>query len=94
MCVLWGMPLPSARVVVAVLVPAAACTVVALLAFFALIAEAGPQRALVVTSGSSTVALALGMPYWASRSRAQLSSEGLRAARGSAAGERPRGGRA
>ena len=52
---------PSTRVVVAVTVLALACTVVALLAFFALIAEAGPQRALVITFVNPAVALALGI---------------------------------
>jgi drug/metabolite transporter (DMT)-like permease len=52
---------PSGRVVVAVVVLALACTVVALLAFFALIAEAGPQRALVITFVNPAVALALGI---------------------------------
>ena len=56
-----GLEVPSGRVVVAVLVLTAACTVVALLAFFALILEAGPQRALVITFVNPAVALALGI---------------------------------
>ena len=56
-----GLEVPSGRVVVAVLVLAGACTVAALLMFFALIAEAGPQRALVITYVNPAVALALGM---------------------------------
>ena len=56
-----GLQVPSGRVVVAVLVLTVACTVVALLAFFALIAEAGPQRALVITFVNPAVALLLGI---------------------------------
>ena len=56
-----GLELPSGRVVVAVLVLALACTVAALLMFFALIAEAGPQRALVITFINPAVALLLGI---------------------------------
>ena len=56
-----GLELPSARVLTAVLVLTALCTVVALLAFFALIAEAGPQRALVITFVNPAVALLLGI---------------------------------
>ena len=56
-----GLEVPSGRVVVAVLVLTLACTVAALLAFFALIAEAGPQRALVITFVNPAVALLLGI---------------------------------
>lgn len=56
-----GLDVPSGRVVLAVLVLALACTVIALLAFFALIAEAGPQRALVFTFVNPAVALLLGI---------------------------------
>ena len=56
-----GLTVPSGRVVVAVLLLTGACTVVALLAFFALIAEAGPQRALVITFVNPAVALLLGI---------------------------------
>lgn len=56
-----GLEVPSGRVVVAVLVLALACTVAALLMFFALIAEAGPQRALVITFVNPAVALVLGI---------------------------------
>ena len=56
-----GLEVPSGRVVAAVLVLTIACTVVALLAFFALIAEAGPQRALVITFVNPAVALLLGI---------------------------------
>ncbi|MCW2616757.1 MAG: cyeA, partial [Frankiales bacterium] len=52
---------PSGKVVWAVVGLALLCTVVALLAFFALIAEAGPQRALVITYVNPAVALALGI---------------------------------
>lgn len=56
-----GLEVPSGRVVWAVVVLAMACTVVALLAFFALIKEAGPQRALVITYVNPAVALLLGI---------------------------------
>lgn len=56
-----GLEVPSGRVVWAVVVLAGACTVAALLAFFALIAEAGPQRALVITYVNPAVALLLGI---------------------------------
>ena len=56
-----GLEVPSGRVVVAVLLLTGACTVAALLAFFALIAEAGPQRALVITFVNPAVALVLGI---------------------------------
>lgn len=56
-----GLEVPSGRVVWAVVVLALACTVAALLAFFALIKEAGPQRALVVTFVNPAVALLLGI---------------------------------
>ena len=52
---------PSGRVVAAVLVLAVACTVAAMLLFFALIAEAGPHRALVITFVNPAVALVLGI---------------------------------
>ena len=47
--------------VLAVLLLVGLCTVAALLAFFALIAEAGPQRALVITFVNPAVALLLGI---------------------------------
>ncbi len=56
-----GLEVPSGRVVWAVVVLSLACTVAALLAFFALIAEAGPQRALVITFVNPAVALLLGI---------------------------------
>lgn len=56
-----GLEVPSGTVVLAVVVLAGACTVAALLAFFALIAEAGPQRALVITYVNPAVALLLGI---------------------------------
>ena len=56
-----GLEVPSGRVVLAVAVLTLACTVAALLAFFALIAEAGPQRALVITFVTPAVALLLGI---------------------------------
>lgn len=56
-----GLEVPSGRVLVAVVTLSLACTVAALLAFFALIAEAGPQRALVITFLNPAVALLLGI---------------------------------
>ena len=56
-----GLSVPSGRVVLAVAVLTLACTVAALLAFFALIAEAGPHRALVITFVNPAVALLLGI---------------------------------
>lgn len=56
-----GLEVPSTRVVLAVVVLSLACTVAALLAFFALIAEVGPQRALVITYVNPAVALLLGI---------------------------------
>ena len=57
----WPSHLPSAKVVSSVVVLALACTVVAFLVFFALIAEAGPQRALVITFVNPAVAVGLGV---------------------------------
>jgi drug/metabolite transporter (DMT)-like permease len=53
--------LPSAKVIAAVVVLALACTAVAFLVFFALIAEVGPNRALVITFVNPAVAVALGV---------------------------------
>lgn len=53
--------MPSARVVLAVLALGLVCTALALVLFFALIAEAGPQRALVITFVNPAVAVALGI---------------------------------
>jgi drug/metabolite transporter (DMT)-like permease len=52
---------PSGRVVLAVLVLALVCTVAALLLFFALIHEVGPNRALVITFVNPAVAVLLGI---------------------------------
>ena len=57
----WPAQAPSAKVVSSVIVLALACTVVAFLVFFALIAEAGPNRALVVTFVNPAVAVLLGV---------------------------------
>jgi drug/metabolite transporter (DMT)-like permease len=53
--------MPSAKVVASVLVLAVACTALAFLVFFRLIAEAGPNRALVITFVNPAVALLLGV---------------------------------
>lgn len=56
-----GDPLPSRPVVVSVVLLALLCTVAALLLFFALIREAGPNRALAITFVNPAVAVALGI---------------------------------
>ncbi len=57
----WPSHLPSGRVLWSVAGLALACTVAAFLVFFALIAEAGPNRALVITFINPVVALGLGV---------------------------------
>lgn len=57
----WPDEVPSRKVVLAVLVLIVACTVAAFLIFFALITEAGPNRALVITFVNPVVAIALGV---------------------------------
>jgi drug/metabolite transporter (DMT)-like permease len=52
---------PSAKVISAVVILALACTALAFLVFFALIAEVGPNRALVITFVNPAVAVALGV---------------------------------
>jgi drug/metabolite transporter (DMT)-like permease len=54
-------PVPSPRVGVAVVLLALVCTVAALLLFFALIREAGPNRALTITFVNPAVAVLLGI---------------------------------
>jgi drug/metabolite transporter (DMT)-like permease len=56
-----GEPLPSGQVVSAVLALALVCTAAALVLFFALIREVGPNRALVITFVNPAVAVALGI---------------------------------
>ena len=56
-----GDPLPSRPVVVSVVLPSRLCTVATLLLFFALIREAGPNRALAITVVNPAVAVALGI---------------------------------
>lgn len=53
--------MPSGRVVLALLTLGLVCTALALVLFFALIAEAGPHRALVITFVNPAVAVALGI---------------------------------
>ncbi|MBI1376149.1 MAG: EamA family transporter [Frankiales bacterium] len=53
--------LPSTEVVVSVLVLAFVCTALAFVLFFALIAEAGPVRATVITFVNPAVAVVLGI---------------------------------
>ncbi|MGZ6793019.1 MAG: EamA family transporter, partial [Mycobacteriales bacterium] len=57
----WPAHAPSGRVVASLAVLALACTVAAFLVFFALVAEAGPNRALVITFVNPAVALVLGV---------------------------------
>lgn len=57
----WPAHLPSAKVLGSLAVLAVACTVAAFLVFFALIAEAGPNRALVITFVNPAVAVLLGV---------------------------------
>jgi drug/metabolite transporter (DMT)-like permease len=54
---------PPARVVASVVVLGVVCTAVAFIVFFALIAEAGPVRATVVTYVNPAVALVLGVAF-------------------------------
>lgn len=57
----WPSHVPSAKVVWSLVGLALACTVAAFLVFFALIAEAGPNRATVITFVNPAVALVLGV---------------------------------
>ena len=57
----WPAMAPSGKVVASVVVLAMACTVAAFLVFFALIAEVGPNRALVITFVNPAVAVLLGI---------------------------------
>jgi drug/metabolite transporter (DMT)-like permease len=57
----WPGSLPSASVLAAVAGLAVVCTAAAFLLFFALIAEAGPARASVITYVNPAVAVALGV---------------------------------
>jgi drug/metabolite transporter (DMT)-like permease len=54
---------PPARVVASVVVLGVVCTAAAFIVFFALIAEAGPVRATVVTYVNPAVALVLGVAF-------------------------------
>ena len=56
-----GVERPSGQAIGAVLALALVCTVLALLLFFALIREVGPNRALVITFVNPAVAVALGI---------------------------------
>lgn len=53
--------MPSARVLTAVAILGVACTALAFILFFALIAEVGPARSTVITYVNPAVALALGV---------------------------------
>jgi drug/metabolite transporter (DMT)-like permease len=59
--VTWPAAVPSGRVLAALAGLAVLCTAVAFLGFFALIAEAGPARASVITYVNPAVAVALGI---------------------------------
>jgi drug/metabolite transporter (DMT)-like permease len=56
----WATRMPSAQVVVAVLVLALVCSAVAFVVFFSLIAEVGPARATAVTYVNPAVAIVAG----------------------------------
>lgn len=55
--------LPPARAVASIVVLGVACTAIAFVAFFELIAEIGPHRALVITYVNPAVALLLGVCF-------------------------------
>ena len=57
----WPHHIPSGRVLASLGALAVLCTVMAFLVFFALIAEAGPNRALVITFVNPAVAVTLGI---------------------------------
>jgi drug/metabolite transporter (DMT)-like permease len=57
----WPAAMPSARVLGALAGLGVVCTAIAFLGFFALIAEAGPARASVITYVNPAVAVALGI---------------------------------
>jgi drug/metabolite transporter (DMT)-like permease len=57
----WPAAVPSANVLAALASLGVLCTAVAFLAFFALIAEAGPARAAVITYVNPAVAVSLGI---------------------------------
>ena len=57
----WPDQVPAAKVLGAIAGLAVVCTAVAFLIFFALIAEAGPARAIVITYINPAVAVALGV---------------------------------
>jgi drug/metabolite transporter (DMT)-like permease len=57
----WPAAVPSGQVLAALAALAVICTAVAFLGFFALIAEAGPARASVITYVNPAVAVALGV---------------------------------
>jgi drug/metabolite transporter (DMT)-like permease len=57
----WPTALPAPKVLAALAALAVVCTAVAFLLFFALIAEAGPARAAVITYVNPAVAVALGV---------------------------------
>jgi drug/metabolite transporter (DMT)-like permease len=57
----WPTAMPAPKVLAALAALAVICTAVAFLLFFALIAEAGPARAAVITYVNPAVAVALGV---------------------------------
>jgi drug/metabolite transporter (DMT)-like permease len=57
----WPSSVPAAKVLGSIAALAVVCTAVAFLAFFALIAEAGPARATVITYVNPAVAVILGV---------------------------------
>ena len=59
----WPSEIPSSRVIVATVLLAVLCTAAAFIIFFALIREAGPTRALVITYVNPAVALLAGSTH-------------------------------
>jgi drug/metabolite transporter (DMT)-like permease len=68
----WPASVPSAKVLAALAGLAVVCTAVAFLGFFALIGEAGPARASVITYVNPAVAVALGIAVLGERLTAAM----------------------
>ena len=94
----WPSSVPPAKVLGAIAGLAVICTAVAFLAFFALIAEAGPARATVITYVNPAVAVILGVVVLSERVTLAMAGAFLLilagsvlATRGPQAGRRPGG---
>ena len=79
--------MPGSEVIGAVLVLGIACTAIAFLLFFRLIAEVGPVRATVITYVNPAVAVAAGVALLGSRSRSEPAPGSSSSSRGP--GSRP-----